>query len=230
MDAPKSPGMTGKFRINENPELAIANIQSAVKASQLMLGELRELEPSTRLLTVRINQRGCPLDSPDLEAAEAFNDVIREFTPHLVFRDRSLQAIFEELQSRAQHEAALFQRIISDHSGDVTAITFCKPQSSHWFSRKDREATILITLKKSVNEHQVEEVGACAGYCREQWGLSRTECRLSHLLASGMTVSQSANILGLARSTARSYLKIIFQKTDCHSQNALTHKMNTFCS
>lgn len=53
------------------------------------------------------------------------------------------------------------------------------------------------------------------------FGLSSAEGRLLEKLVSGRSVKQAASDLGITGDTARSYLKVIFQKTDTHRQTDL---------
>lgn len=56
---------------------------------------------------------------------------------------------------------------------------------------------------------------------RALFSLSRAESRLAHALANGLSVDEAATHSGIALSTARSYLKQIFQKTETTRQAEL---------
>jgi len=58
------------------------------------------------------------------------------------------------------------------------------------------------------------------------FGLSGQEARLVQALASGATLKQAANAIGVKYETARGYLKSIFAKTNCNSQTALVLKIH----
>jgi DNA-binding CsgD family transcriptional regulator len=56
---------------------------------------------------------------------------------------------------------------------------------------------------------------------RRTFGLSPVQARLTSALMSGQTLKQSALQLGIAESTARQYLKVIFSKTGTRRQSEL---------
>ncbi len=57
---------------------------------------------------------------------------------------------------------------------------------------------------------------------RQLFGLTPTEARLAHALVSGLDVREAAQSLGVTVSTARTYLRYIFQKTGVNRQSELT--------
>lgn len=56
---------------------------------------------------------------------------------------------------------------------------------------------------------------------KELFGLSPTEARLAHELATGLDVKEAAAALGVTVNTARTYLRTIFQKTNVNRQSEL---------
>jgi DNA-binding CsgD family transcriptional regulator len=56
---------------------------------------------------------------------------------------------------------------------------------------------------------------------REMFGLTPAEARLTRLLAEGTSLAEAAERLGLRRETARTRIKVIFDKTGTHRQAEL---------
>jgi DNA-binding CsgD family transcriptional regulator/PAS domain-containing protein len=69
--------------------------------------------------------------------------------------------------------------------------------------------------------------GDLIGLLNEIYGLTPGETRLALLLISDCSVEEAANLLGISRSTARSVLKRIFEKTGTNRQSALVHLLLT---
>ena len=55
----------------------------------------------------------------------------------------------------------------------------------------------------------------------QTFGLTPAEARLTRLLAEGTSLAEAAARLGLRRETARTRIKIIFEKTGTHRQAEL---------
>jgi len=53
------------------------------------------------------------------------------------------------------------------------------------------------------------------------FGLTPAEARLGSALATGTSLSEAADELGISRETARNQLKSVFAKTDTHRQSEL---------
>ena len=51
--------------------------------------------------------------------------------------------------------------------------------------------------------------------------LSKREFQVLELISSGSTNSQIASKLGIAQSTAKTHLRNIYSKTDCHNRTNL---------
>jgi DNA-binding CsgD family transcriptional regulator len=60
------------------------------------------------------------------------------------------------------------------------------------------------------------------------WGLTYAEARLASALADGNTLRACSDMFGVTYETARSQLKMIFQKSDLHCQNELVSVVNSF--
>ena len=51
--------------------------------------------------------------------------------------------------------------------------------------------------------------------------LSKRECQVLELLSSGSSNAQIADQLGITQSTAKTHLRNIYSKTDCHNRTNL---------
>jgi DNA-binding CsgD family transcriptional regulator len=60
---------------------------------------------------------------------------------------------------------------------------------------------------------------------REAFKLTPAEVRIAQLVASGESLDDAAEILGIQRETARVQLKAVFSKTDTHRQGELVALM-----
>jgi DNA-binding CsgD family transcriptional regulator len=60
-----------------------------------------------------------------------------------------------------------------------------------------------------------------AGVLSQTFGLSPAEARLASFIATGVSPEHAAEILGIARQTARNQLKAVFAKTETHRQSEL---------
>lgn len=67
--------------------------------------------------------------------------------------------------------------------------------------------------------------GAEAALLRDAYGLTASEARLARPLAEGLSLRRSAAEAGLTYETARSYVKILFQKTGTHRQADLVAQL-----
>jgi DNA-binding CsgD family transcriptional regulator len=65
------------------------------------------------------------------------------------------------------------------------------------------------------------------GVFHEIYGLTPGETRLTLLLLADCSLEEAARLLGISRSTARSVLKRVFQKTDTKRQSGLVRLMFT---
>ena len=79
----------------------------------------------------------------------------------------------------------------------------------------DRDLAIVFITDPALRQEAPSEL------LMRLFGLSSAEARLVERLVSGQSVKQAAAALGIAGDTARSYLKVIFQKTDTHRQTDL---------
>jgi DNA-binding CsgD family transcriptional regulator/PAS domain-containing protein len=102
------------------------------------------------------------------------------------------------------------------------------PMSPRPSQRAQPSDLALISIPAAQRTMHTDE-----GLLRRAFGLSPVQTRLTVSLMSGRTLKESAAILGITESTARQYLKIIFNKTGTQRQsdlvrivsNALTLKL-----
>lgn len=76
-----------------------------------------------------------------------------------------------------------------------------------------RPPRIVVTIRERRDDSQQRLNAAQAGF-----GLTRTEARLVAALFEGCSVPQAAGRLGVARSTARTHLQRVFDKTGVRRQ------------
>jgi DNA-binding CsgD family transcriptional regulator len=75
---------------------------------------------------------------------------------------------------------------------------------------------VVMILKPAFEERRKR---LCAA--QSEFGLTRAECRLLAALFEGCSVPQAADRLGVARSTARTHLQRVFDKTGARRQGDL---------
>lgn len=76
-----------------------------------------------------------------------------------------------------------------------------------------RPPHIIVTIREIRDDSQEKLIAAQAGF-----GLTRTEVKLVAALFEGCSVPQAAGRLGVARSTARTHLQRVFDKTGVRRQ------------
>lgn len=81
-------------------------------------------------------------------------------------------------------------------------------------------ATALLFLRE-LDQCPVPEPEALA----HLFGLNPSEARLAHALASGLDLREAAEVQGITLSTARTYLKRLFQKTGANRQAELVRML-----
>jgi len=74
---------------------------------------------------------------------------------------------------------------------------------------------IIVLVDLDYRPHPPEET------LRTVFGLTRAEARLARQLASGDSLADAAEVLGIKPETARAHLKAVFAKTDTHRQSEL---------
>lgn len=74
-------------------------------------------------------------------------------------------------------------------------------------------ASVLMVI---FNPDQIQRTPV--GWLAQQYGLTPSEQRLTEAIINGVPLSEAAEQLGIRESTARTRLKIIQTKTDCHRQ------------
>lgn len=90
--------------------------------------------------------------------------------------------------------------------------------------RRLNSASTRNRVMISILDPNIDVCGSMRPIC-ELYGLTKVEAHLATLLCIGRTLAAAAAELGIKEATARSYLKLIFAKTDTHRQTDLTRLM-----
>jgi DNA-binding CsgD family transcriptional regulator len=98
----------------------------------------------------------------------------------------------------------------------------CVPlgESRRW--SLDRQPTVLLLLSDTARSTR-----ASADLLRDLFGLTPAETRLAIRLGGGMSLTDAAAELGVAKATVRSQLNAVFQKTQTNRQGELVQLLNT---
>ena len=81
-------------------------------------------------------------------------------------------------------------------------------------------STVLLTASEPAGSRAADR--AAIGH---QYGCTRSEARLVQLIAEGRTLHQAAEAMGVTYGTARSYLKLVFDKTGTRTQAQLVARV-----
>lgn len=102
---------------------------------------------------------------------------------------------------------------------------FLLPESSGlWIYNHDRYTALQFTeFADSLGTYD-------ASLISQEFGLTPSEKKLVEQLAVGRSLQSAANVLGVTIHTARSTLKIVFEKTNTHRQGELVALLNRFLS
>ena len=76
-------------------------------------------------------------------------------------------------------------------------------------------AALIVFIDPNERQNPADAI-LVAGY-----GLTSAEARVASILGSGLSLEKTANQIGIQYETARSHLKIIFQKMGIHRQTEL---------
>lgn len=134
--------------------------------------------------------------------------------------DSPLQLLIETATQVASTPAgrvggAIQLAVPSTHSGAITAIV------APWRHTSAFGATLSPRVMAAIFVGSHGRPNLRTQYLTGAYGLTRTEARLAAKLVETCNLEQSGEAIGVARQTARDYLKSIFRKTDCHSQAEL---------
>jgi DNA-binding CsgD family transcriptional regulator len=84
---------------------------------------------------------------------------------------------------------------------------------------------VLLTARNPGLDH---DLGTCS--LVRQFGLSPAQARVSVMIVTGHSLSETAGKLHVSENTVRSHLKQIFQKTNTHGQMELVHLHARVCA
>lgn len=88
-----------------------------------------------------------------------------------------------------------------------------------------RRGLALVTVRGGPTAH---DPATCA-FARE-YQLTAAQARVSALVFAGQPLAAIAHTLGVSENTVRSHLRLVFQKTDTHSQMDLVHLHARICA
>jgi DNA-binding CsgD family transcriptional regulator len=152
-------------------------------------------------------------------ASRIFNDEIRVSNKRLVFRDReanrALDAFIDRSRSTSDAAALSVLPIVVRRENSAPVVMQIMPvdgaaRSPFLGARALLILTDLGTLR-NVDPRLLRQI----------FDLTVAEARLAPLIAAGASPEKAAEMLGIARETARKQLKSIFAKTDTHRQSEL---------
>jgi DNA-binding CsgD family transcriptional regulator/PAS domain-containing protein len=163
--------------------------------------------------------------------ANATMEVVLRRGHGLVVRDGELNAIDPGAQQRFAELVS--SALAADHglSRGITALTLpCRDQGHLSVRVVPVTGAIgrVLPLRPTVLLLATECSGRRALSCAEigkLYGCTLTEARLAQLVAEGRGLRRSAESMGVTYGTARSYLKIVFQKVGVRTQAQLVAKM-----
>ncbi len=148
-----------------------------------------------------------------------FDDDIRVRHRRLVVRDRGASAELERLichlRSAPETSAPPLKAIVVRRKSSrplVIRVLSVPPIARNPFL--GASALLVLTDLSRQTRPQLEVLS-------QTFRLSAAEARLASLIATGMSPKQAAEVLGIARETARNQLKAIFAKTATHRQGEL---------
>lgn len=135
-----------------------------------------------------------------------------------------------ELSGARNADTIRLRQAIADASGQICplsrpasrkplllrAVSFDPRMTDH--TREAGHARVMLFVRDPNRTHNFDHVASALG-------LTRQEARLAALLASGRSVAEAADEIGITVGNARIHLKRIFSKTDTHRQAELVRLM-----
>ena len=90
-------------------------------------------------------------------------------------------------------------------------------------------AAMILTTTRTVRGGPTAHDPATCAFARE-YQLTAAQARVSALVFAGQPLAAIAHTLGVSENTVRSHLRLVFQKTDTHSQMDLVHLHARICA
>lgn len=112
--------------------------------------------------------------------------------------------------------APLFAVRVPEKGGKFDYLLGLSLSNSHPIAAQFSERVGLIIVRAST-----ENDTTCLCIFRSLFGLTDAEVRFTEALCRSASVQDAAASIGITYQTARSYLKNIYEKTDCHTQASL---------
>jgi DNA-binding CsgD family transcriptional regulator len=167
---------------------------------------------------VAVDRAGAVLDM-NVVAERLFDDQLHVKNRRVFVRDQRARSVLDTLVARLRalpHNAALAaDPIVIRREGKppilIRVLPVDGPASTPFLG-----ARALLTLSELGPKPALP-----AGVLTRAFSLTRAEARLASLIAAGISPSQAAEELGIARETARNQLKAVFAKTGAHRQAEL---------
>lgn len=145
-------------------------------------------------------------------------DGLRLKEGQLVLSDRAHQQALEHLLKQAPEKAPYRFKIERESGGDIAAVA--RPVTVPAIVRGGAALALFFTVPG-------EDAQLDPAAIRDLFQLTRMEATLAVALASGRSLVEAADTLGIAHNTARAHLRSIFAKTGARRQSQLVHLLRS---
>jgi DNA-binding CsgD family transcriptional regulator len=167
--------------------------------------------PAAERLLARVG--GLRLDGAQVLAASAADErVLRE-------------AIARAAQGDPAHTAPRVVALARAAAGAPMVVVVRAAGSVFASSAGAQRGLAMVTVRGGVTVH---DPATCA-FAREH-ELTAAQAKVSALVFAGLPLAAIARTLGVSENTVRSHLRLVFQKTDTHSQMDLVHLHARICA
>lgn len=135
--------------------------------------------------------------------------------------DRSLQSLLRRLTSPSGdgEGAAQCGTIALGRGASRLSVSGMRVFSGHSRYLASRPTVLLTLVDRGARAPDREPL------LRRLHRMTPAEARLAAALAEGVSLQEAAQRLGITHATARSYLKVLFRKTDTHRQGQLVARL-----
>lgn len=138
-----------------------------------------------------------------------------------VLREAVVQAAQGDPALTAPHVVALAHASASSPMVVVVRATGSVFSSS----AGERRGLAMVTVRGGLTAH---DPATCA--FAQEYQLTAAQAKVSALVFAGQPLAAIAHTLGVSENTVRSHLRLVFQKTDTHSQMDLVHLHARICA